>query len=99
MAMEDGEALGFILSDIGSASISTADALTSEIARRFELFESVRVKRSQYVQTAARRAGCVAPPEEPPFNRMMFSRTMCSYSGAEAAMRSPEAQPSYDLSV
>lgn len=95
MAMEDGEALGYFLSDIPSSS--SPDALSADIEKRLTAFESLRVKRSQYVQTAARRAGCVAPAGEPPFDRVAFSRTMHFYSGAENAIKSPETQPSYEL--
>lgn len=97
MAMEDGEALGFVFQDISSLPLETPEQLTSAIQERFETFLSIRLKRARYVQISARQAGGIAKPEEGRFNPQAFSRTMHPYRGAAAALASPETQPSYEI--
>ena len=97
MAVEDGEALGHVFSDIGSVSSESPEQLDEAIQERFQKFMSVRLARSHYVQKAARLAGGIIPPEEGKYNPQAFSRTMHSYAGAEAVLKSPSSQPSYDI--
>jgi hypothetical protein len=97
MAMEDGEALGYILSDIGTVSTESPEQLDEAIQERFQKFMSIRVARSHYVQKAARLAGGISPPEEGRYNPQAFSQTMHPYAGAEAVLKSPSSQPSYDI--
>lgn len=95
--MEDGEALGYIFGDIGTLPIESPEQLDDAIQERFQKFMSVRVVRSHYVQKAARLAGGIAPPEEGRFDPRTFSQTMHCYTGAEAALKSPSSQPSYNI--
>ncbi|KAF8309336.1 FAD/NAD(P)-binding domain-containing protein [Clavulina sp. PMI_390] len=97
MAMEDGEALGYILRDITGPLLDSPEKLDATIKERFSVFESIRVTRSQYVQKAALLAGGLLPPSEGRFNPQLFSRTMHYYAGAEAVINSPATQPSYDI--
>lgn len=91
MAMEDGEALGYVFRDIASAQIDTPEALDTAIKQRFGLFKSIRVPRTHYVQQSSRKAGGIAAPEESRFDGREFSLKMHGYTGAEAAITSPSS--------
>lgn len=97
MAIEDGEALGYLFSDIGTVFTESPEQLGEAVQERFQKFLSIRVARSHYVQKAARLAGGITPPEEGRYNPQAFSRAMHSYAGAEAVLKSPSSQPSYDI--
>ncbi|KAL8280400.1 hypothetical protein RQP46_007048 [Phenoliferia psychrophenolica] len=88
IAIEDAEALGFLLRDLKKGD-------KAGISQAFSLFESLRKSRATYIQLTSRMAGGMLTGEEAerigPFDPAAFSKAVYSYTGAENALAALKA--------
>jgi salicylate hydroxylase len=91
MAIEDAEALGYLFRDIKLPISSSASAPSPEITKQLEIFQSLRMDRTQSVQFTSRQLGGLLEGEAKEnageYDRAAFHKRTFGYPGFEAVYK------------
>jgi salicylate hydroxylase len=91
MAIEDAEALGYLFRDVKLPISSSTHAPSPEITKWLEIFQSLRMDRTQIVQVTSRQLGGLLEGEAKEnageYNRAEFYNRIIGYAGFEAVYK------------
>ena len=87
IAIEDAEALGFLFKGVTVPTALSTESQLSEISKKLEIFQALRLKRVHLVQFSSRQLGGVLKGEDKEkagvFDRAAFGKLIYGYSGFE----------------